>query len=77
MTDKPVARHGKRDAPASAPSEARGGGAGGERGGRAGRARGRGGFSGNDGGKTFPFYKLELHGEWASFIRRLLFYTQY
>lgn len=49
VTDKPVARHGKRDAPASAPSEARGGGAGGERGGRAGRARGRGGFSGNDG----------------------------
>lgn len=51
--DKPLARHGKRDAPATAPSEARGGAAGGERGGRAGRARGRGGFSGNEGGRSY------------------------
>ncbi|KAL9135840.1 MAG: hypothetical protein Q9175_002960 [Cornicularia normoerica] len=49
VADKPVARHGKRDAPATAPSEARGRAAGGERGGRAGRSRGRGAFSGNDG----------------------------
>lgn len=55
VVDKPVARSGKRDAPASGPSETRGGAAAGR--GRGGR--GRGGSGGNDGGLSLLLYQVE------------------